>query len=43
MAEIRLRNEAGKEGANYVVITKKGEGVFFGSGVMGGKAYKCIV
>jgi hypothetical protein len=38
-----LRNEAGKESANYVVITKKSEGIFPGSGVIGGKAYRCII
>ena len=43
VAEIRLRNEAGKENANYVVITKKSVGLFVGSGVIGGKAYICKV
>jgi hypothetical protein len=43
VAKIRLRNEAGKESANYVVITKKSEGIFPGSGVIGGKAYRCII
>jgi hypothetical protein len=43
VAKIRVRNEAGNEGANYVVITKKSEGVFLGSGVIGGKAYRCII
>jgi hypothetical protein len=31
------------EGANYVVVTKKSEGIFPGSGVIGGKAYRCII
>ncbi|MBL4911187.1 MAG: hypothetical protein JKX78_14385 [Alteromonadaceae bacterium] len=43
VAKIRLRNEAGKENANYVVITKKGEGFFLGAGFVGGKAYRCKV
>jgi|GEM_PF-4461242 len=43
IAKIRLRNEAGKANANYVVITKKSEGIFLGSVVIGGKAYECKV
>jgi len=43
VAKIRLRNEAGKASANYVVITKKSEGVFLGAGVIGGKAYTCKI
>ena len=43
LAKIRLRNNAGKESANYVVITKKSEGFFLGAGVIGGKAYRCGV
>lgn len=41
VAEIRLRNQAGQENANYVVITKKSEGPLVGSGIVGGKAYNC--
>ena len=44
VAKIRLRNEAGENGANYVVINKTNESVLFiGSAVVGGKAYICKV
>lgn len=41
IAKIRLRNEAAEENANYVVISKMSDGLFLGSAVIGGDAYRC--
>lgn len=41
VAEIRLRNEAGKINANHVVVTKKSEVFPLTGAIVGGKAYRC--